>query len=56
MTVLALPADQRGIDINSRRFASIENALVELTTNSDDSYSRLEHQGLAVNGKIFIPL
>ena len=41
MAVLSLPVDQRVIDIDSRRFASIEKALVELITNSDDSYSRL---------------
>lgn len=54
MTVLALPVDQRVIDIDSRRFASIEKALVELITNCDDSYSRLEHEGLTVSGKIFV--
>lgn len=54
MTVKALPVDQRVIDIDSRRFASIEKALVELITNSDDSYSRLEQQGMAVTGKITI--
>lgn len=41
MTILALPVDQRVIDIDSRRFASIEKAVVELITNCDDSYSRL---------------
>jgi Histidine kinase-, DNA gyrase B-, and HSP90-like ATPase len=54
MAVLALPVDQRVIDIDSRRFASIEKALVELITNSDDSYARLERQGIAVSGKIAI--
>lgn len=54
MAVLALPVDQRVIDIDSRRFASVEKALVELITNSDDSYARLEHQGLPVSGKITI--
>lgn len=54
MAVLALPVDQRVIDIDSRRFASIEKALVELITNSDDSYSRLERQGVKVSGKISI--
>lgn len=54
MAVLALPVDQRVIDIDSRRFASIEKALVELITNSDDSYSRLEREGLEVSGKISI--
>lgn len=42
MAVANLPVDQRVIDIDSRRFASIEKALVELITNDDDSYSRLE--------------
>ncbi|MBP2665669.1 MAG: hypothetical protein H6Q76_649 [Firmicutes bacterium] len=54
MTVLALPVDQRVIDIDSRRFASIEKALVELITNSDDSYSRLERQGSLISGNIRI--
>ena len=54
MAVLALPVDQRVIDIDSRRFASIEKALVELITNSDDSYARLERQGMEVSGKIAI--
>ncbi len=54
MAVLAIPVDQRVIDIDSRRFASIEKALVELITNCDDSYSRLERQGENVNGKIII--
>ncbi|MGI6679396.1 MAG: hypothetical protein ACOX2Q_10210 [Dehalobacterium sp.] len=42
------------IDIDSRRFASIEKALVELITNCDDSYVRLERQGKIVSGKIAI--
>ncbi len=42
MTIGAIPVDQRVIGIDSRRFASIEKALVELITNSDDSYGRLE--------------
>jgi hypothetical protein len=54
MAILTLPVDQRVIDIDSRRFASIEKAIVELITNSDDSYSRLEHHDLPVNGKIII--
>lgn len=54
MAILALPVDQRVIDIDSRRFASIEKALVELITNSDDSYSRLEKQDAAVSGNITI--
>lgn len=52
MAVLTLPVDQRVIDIDSRRFASIEKALVELVTNSDDSYTRLERMGLPVAGTI----
>lgn len=35
---------------------SILEAIVELVTNSDDSYSRLEGQGLLVDGRIFILL
>lgn len=29
MTIAALPVDQRVIDIDSRRFASVEKALIE---------------------------
>lgn len=54
MAVLSLPVDQRVIDIDSRRFASIEKALVELITNVDDSYARLERQGNPVSGVIAI--
>ena len=54
MTISVLPVDQRVIDIDSRRFASIEKALVELITNCDDSYSRLESSGITVTGKITI--
>lgn len=54
MAVNAIPVDQRVIDIDSRRFASIEKALVELITNSDDSYARQEEAGLAVSGQILI--
>ncbi|MGV8905104.1 MAG: hypothetical protein ACOH15_00720 [Acetobacterium sp.] len=54
MTISVLPVDQRVIDIDSRRFASIEKALVELITNCDDSYSRLENRGKDVTGKITI--
>lgn len=54
MAVNAIPVDQRVIDIDSRRFASIEKALVELITNSDDSYTRLEAAGVPVSGKILI--
>lgn len=42
MAINPIHVDQRVIDIDSRRFASMEKALVELITNSDDSYSRLE--------------
>lgn len=52
MTMIAVPVDQRVIDIDSRRFASVEKALVELITNCDDSYSRLEAAGVAVAGSI----
>ena len=54
MAILALPVDQRVIDIDSRRFASIEKALVELITNSDDSYSRLENQNIPTSGNITV--
>jgi hypothetical protein len=54
MAVSSLPVDQRVIDIDSRRFSSIEKALVELITNSDDSYSRLESQGMPAGGKVLI--
>ena len=54
MAILALPVDQRVIDIDSRRFASIEKALVELITNSDDSYSRLEKQNIPTSGNITV--
>jgi hypothetical protein len=54
MTVNPIPVDQRVIDIDSRRFASIEKALVELVTNSDDSYSRLERSGEPVTGAITV--
>lgn len=54
MAISVLPVDQRVIDIDSRRFASIEKAFVELITNSDDSYVRLENQGQAPAGLIRI--
>jgi len=54
VAILALPVDQRVIDIDSRRFASIEKALVELITNSDDSYSRLEKQNIPTSGNITV--
>jgi hypothetical protein len=54
MAVSSLPVDQRVIDIDSRRFSSIEKALVELITNSDDSYSRMVSQGGAEGGKVLI--
>ena len=59
MAISLLPVDQRVIDIDSRRFASIEKAVVELITNSDDSYSRIENvgdggDGSAGNGQILI--
>ena len=54
MTVNAIPVDQRVIDIDSRRFASIGKALVELVTNSDDSYARLERAGVPVSGRIVV--
>ncbi|MBN2869384.1 MAG: ATP-binding protein [Campylobacterales bacterium] len=54
MAISPIPVDQRVIDIDSRRFASIEKALVELITNSDESYARLEKEGIAVSGQIRI--
>jgi len=54
MGVSVLPVDQRVIGIDSRRFASVEKALVELITNCDDSYSRLERRGIPYSGKITI--
>ncbi len=54
MAISPIPVDQRVIDIDSRRFASIEKALVELITNSDESYARLEKKGIAVSGQIRI--
>lgn len=54
MAIAAVPVDQRVIDIDSRRFASVEKALIELITNSDDSYTRLEKTGTPVSGHIRI--
>ena len=54
MTITAVPVDQRVIDIDSRRFASVEKALIELITNCDDSYARLEKTGSQVTGHIRI--
>lgn len=54
MATHPVPVDQRVIDIDSRRFASVEKALVELITNSDDSYARLENQGHPGSGRIRI--
>ncbi|MDN4643045.1 ATP-binding protein [Arthrobacter sp. PsM3] len=52
MTVAEIQVDQRVIGIDSRRFASVEKALVELITNSDDSYARLEKTGFPVTGRV----
>ncbi len=54
MAINAIPVDQRVIDIDSRRFASIEKALVELITNSDDSYARLDKAGIQTSGEILV--
>ncbi|MCU1517034.1 MAG: ATP-binding protein [Pseudarthrobacter sp.] len=54
MTVAEIQVDQRVIGIDSRRFASVEKALVELITNSDDSYARLEKTGASVTGRIHV--
>lgn len=52
MTVAEIQVDQRVIGIDSRRFASVEKALVELITNSDDSYARLQRSGAQGGGRI----
>jgi len=54
MSITAMPVDQRVIDIDSRRFSSVAKALVELITNCDDSYARLEKSGTQVTGHIRI--
>ncbi|MEQ4519726.1 ATP-binding protein [Pseudarthrobacter sp. B907] len=54
MTVAEIQVDQRVIGIDSRRFASVEKALVELITNSDDSYARLERTGGHTSGRIHV--
>lgn len=54
MAINAIPVDQRVIDIDSRRFASVEKALVELITNSDDSYARLKKTNTQVTGQVRI--
>ncbi len=54
MAINAIIVDQRVIDIDSRRFASVEKALVELITNSDDSYARLEKTNTQVTGQVRI--
>ena len=52
MTVAEIQVDQRVIGIDSHRLASVEKALVELVTNSDDSCARLEKAGTRVAGTI----
>ena len=54
MAIRSILVDQRVIDIDSRRFASIEKALVELVTNSDESYARMEQAGRGASGRIRI--
>lgn len=54
LAIRSIPVDQRVIDIDSRRFASVEKALVELITNSDESYARMEHAGWCATGHIRI--
>lgn len=54
MAINAIIVDQRVIDIDSRRFASVEKALVELITNSDDSYARLKKTNTQVTGQVRI--
>lgn len=51
--VQPLPIDDRlAIQMSYGTISSIINAIVELVTNSDDSYKRLEQEGNAVKGKI----
>jgi len=52
MAIVEIPVDQRIIDIDSRRFASVEKTLVECITNSDDSYVRLEKTDTQVPGQL----
>jgi len=54
MAITAIPVDQRVINIDSRRFSSVEKVLVELITNSDDSYARQEKAGTQVTGHFHI--
>jgi len=54
MAITAIPVDQRVINIDSRRFSSVEKVLVELITNSDDSYARQEMVGTQVTGQFHI--
>lgn len=54
MTVAEIQVDQRVIGVDSRHFASVEKALVELITNSDDNYARLAKTGAAVTGRILV--
>jgi hypothetical protein len=52
-----LPLDHHVvIQLAKATVPSVLEAIVELVTNSDDSYSRLEGQGLPVDGRIFILL
>ncbi|MFS0831030.1 ATP-binding protein [Arthrobacter sp. 1P04PC] len=54
MGVAEIQVDQRVIGIDSRRFASVEKALVELITNSDESYARMERADAADTGRILV--
>lgn len=54
MTATSIPVDQRLIGVDSRRFASVDKALVELITNCDDSYSRARPDEPGPSGSIRI--
>lgn len=51
-----LSISSRVVDIDSRDFASIERAVLELATNSDESYYRLEQRGIVTSSKIYLSI
>jgi hypothetical protein len=55
-TVQDLPISSRIIEIDSRDFVSIEKACMEMETNSDESYYRLEQNGISCSSKITFEL
>ncbi|MEH7035829.1 hypothetical protein V7054_27120 [Priestia megaterium] len=55
-TVRDLPISSRVIDIDARDFSSIEKALIELLTNSDESYYRLDKSGIPNSEKITVEI